>query len=234
MSGLHVAIVPARSGSKRLPGKNSRLLAGKPLIVWTLEAALASEQFDEILVTTDCTTLASISLSAGASVPFLRPAELSSDTATTNDVVRHAVGWIEQHQGTVSRVALLQPTSPLRTAQDITQALALYEAKRASAVVSVCPTDHPLQFCNTLPASLSMANFIQREDLQRSQDLPISWRLNGAIYILDRRYVGDLSAIYSENTFAYTMEKERSVDIDNELDFMLAELLLSRSVAPQR
>ncbi|MBJ9596491.1 acylneuraminate cytidylyltransferase family protein [Citrobacter werkmanii] len=228
MRALNVAIIPARAGSKRLPGKNIKLLAGKPLIVWTIEAAITSNLFDVILVTTDSEEIANIACAAGASVPFLRPSELSTDTSSTNEVISHAVDWIEQNVGTVSCVTLLQPTSPLRTADDIAQAMNMYDTKQASAIVSVCQTEHPIQFCNTLPIDLSMAGFIKTQDNKRSQELEPSWRLNGAIYIFDRKYVSNLTNLYEQNTFAYIMKRESSIDIDQELDFILAEIILSK------
>lgn len=228
MRALNVAIIPARAGSKRLPGKNIKLLAGKPLIVWTIEAAITSNLFDIILVTMDSEEIANIARAAGASVPFLRPSELSTDTSSTNEVISHAVDWIEQNVGTVSCVTLLQPTSPLRTADDIAQAMNMYDTKQASAIVSVCLTEHPIQFCNTLPIDLSMAGFIKTQNNKRSQELEPSWRLNGAIYIFDRKYVSNLTNLYEQNTFAYIMKRESSIDIDQELDFILAEIILSK------
>lgn len=186
MRALNVAIIPARGGSKRLPNKNIKLLGGKPLIVWTIEAAITSNLFD-IIVTTDSDEIASIARSVGVSVPFIRPAELSTDIASTHDVISHAVDWIEENEGKVSRITLLQPTSPLRTAVDITQAMTMYDTKQASAIVSVCQTEHPIQFSNTLPVNLTMTHLIRKSDNKRSQDLEPSGRLNGAIYIFGRK-----------------------------------------------
>lgn len=227
MTGLSVAIIPARNGSKRLANKNLKPLCGKPMILWTIEAALASCIFDIVLVTTDGEEIAAVSRTAGAEVPFLRPSELATDSASTNDVISHAVAWIEANRADVSRVTLLQPTSPLRDADNIRGAMALYEEKKASAVISVCPMEHPIQFCNTLPADLTMAGFLQPANNKRTQDLTPYYRLNGAIYIFDRHYVNNLSSLYSQNAYAYIMEKSRSIDIDEELDFIFAETILS-------
>ena len=226
---IHIAIIPARGGSKRLPNKNILPLAGKPLITWTIEAALDSQLFDMVLVSTDSQSIADASLRAGATVPFIRPAELASDTATTNDVITHMVEWVEAQHGAVSRVTILQPTSPLRDADDIRKAMALYDEKRASAVISVCELDHPIQYCNRLPADLRMDGFIPVAANRRSQDLEPYYRLNGAIYIFERRFVGFLSDIYSDGAFAYVMDKNRSVDIDDKFDFKMAEFIRSRS-----
>ncbi|MND33247.1 CMP-N,N'-diacetyllegionaminic acid synthase [compost metagenome] len=225
---LKIAIIPARGGSKRLPNKNILPLDGKPLIVWTIEAALDSQLFDMVLVSTDSQDIADISISAGAMVPFLRPVELASDTATTNDVVSHMVKWVEAEHDVVELVALLQPTSPLRDADNIKDAMKLYEEKNASSVISVCELDHPIQYCNRLPNDFSMKDFVTVSANKRTQDLEPYYRLNGAIYIFERKFVGFLSEIYSDNSFSYIMNKESSVDIDDEYDFLFASFLLLR------
>ena len=225
---LNIAIIPARGGSKRLPNKNILPLAGKPLIVWTIETALDSQLFDMVLVSTDSQDIADVSMSAGATVPFLRPAELASDTASTNDVISHMVEWVEAQHGPVTKVTLLQPTSPLRDVDNIKEAMALYDEKQASAVISVCELDHPIQYCNRLPSDRSMNGFIPVTANKRSQDLEPYYRLNGAIYIFARRFVGALSEIYSDGAFAYVMDKNSSVDIDEQLDFLLATLILDK------
>ncbi|MGE6181361.1 cytidylyltransferase domain-containing protein [Aeromonas media] len=225
---LKIAIIPARGGSKRLPNKNILPLDGKPLIVWTIEAALDSQLFDMVLVSTDSQDIADISISAGAMVPFLRPVELASDTATTNDVVSHMVKWVEAEHDVVELVALLQPTSPLRDADNIKDAMKLYEEKKASSVISVCELDHPIQYCNRLPNDFSMKDFVTVSANKRTQDLEPYYRLNGAIYIFERKFVGFLSEIYSDNSFSYIMNKESSVDIDDEYDFLFASFLLLR------
>ncbi len=226
-----IAIIPARGGSKRLPGKNIKDLAGKPMIAWTIEAAIQSDIFDHILVSTDDEEIAKISKAFGANVPFLRPAEISTDHATTNDVVTHMVDWIENKYGqTVSIVTILQPTSPLRTAADIAQAFNLMKDKSAKAVVSVCELEHPIQFCNQLGPDGCMDGFIDSKNSKRTQELEAYYRLNGAIYILDKSYVGHLANIYSSGTHAYIMDRKASIDIDNELDFQQAEFLIEQEL----
>lgn len=161
-------------------------------------------------------------------VPFLRPVELANDTATTNDVVSHMVKWVEAEHDVVELVALLQPTSPLRDADNIKDAMKLYEEKNASSVISVCELDHPIQYCNRLPNDFSMKDFVTVSANKRTQDLEPYYRLNGAIYIFERKFVGFLSEIYSDNSFSYIMNKESSVDIDDEYDFLFASFLLLR------
>ncbi|MGS3174631.1 acylneuraminate cytidylyltransferase family protein [Aeromonas enteropelogenes] len=223
---LNIAIIPARGGSKRLPGKNIKPLAGKPLIRWTTQAALASGAFDMVIVSTDSQAIADIAMQdSGVIFPGLRPTELAGDTATTSDVISHVVQWVEENYAMVDTVAILQPTSPLRTAEHIQEAVALYQNKKATAVVSVCELDHPVQYCNRLPKDHSLNGFITPSSNKRSQDLEPFYRLNGAIYLFARKHVGDLSGIYCEDSYAYLMDKRSSVDIDDEFDFLLAEVI---------
>lgn len=225
-----LVIIPARGGSKRLPRKNVLDLGGKPLIAWTVEAALGCPFLDEIMVTTDDHEIAEVAKGRGAKVPFLRPESLASDTSGSFDVVKHA---IEFYQDELSKefdfVVLLQPTSPLRSSQDIVEAIELLLLKNADAIISVCEVDHSPLWMNTLPADHSMARFIREEVKNtRSQDLPKNYRLNGAIYICQtRRLLQEKSFFISDNIFAYVMTKEASVDIDDLSDLKLAKFFLS-------
>ncbi|OOE33404.1 CMP-N-acetlyneuraminic acid synthetase, partial [Salinivibrio kushneri] len=178
------ALIPARGGSKRLPKKNSLPLSGKPLIAWTIEAALNSQYIDKVLVSTDSEEIASISREFGAYVPALRPEYLANDTATTEQVIRYE---LNRHMQDSDILIILQPTSPLRSKQQIDQALRLFQEKKASSVFSVTACEHPPEWCGKLPDNYSMANFISGDFSTRSQDLQKSFRLNGAIYIYDIR-----------------------------------------------
>ena len=224
---MKIAIIPARGGSKRLPGKNIKHLAGKPMIAWTVEAALDSQVFDHVFVSTDDEKIAEVAKQAGVEVPFLRPTVLASDEATTNDVVTHLVEWFEsEYNQQVSTLAILQPTSPLRNAQHIKEAMRLMEEKSAKAVVSVCELEYPIQFCNTLGKDGSMDGFIKPENLKRTQELEPYYRLNGAIYLFQKGYVGKLTDIYSKGTYAFVMDANKSADIDTLEDFQKVELIL--------
>lgn len=224
---MKIAIIPARGGSKRLPGKNTKLLGGKPLIAWTIEAAIESNVFDHVFVSTDSQEIADISKQYGAEVPFLRPKELASDTATTNDVVTHLVEWFEsKYNQTTSLIAVLQPTSPLRGSKHIIEAVKQMRDKSAKAIISVCQLEHPIQFCNQLGSDGSMADFINLENIKRTQDLKPTYRLNGALYIFDRDYVGRMQDLYSEGTYAYIMSSKLSIDIDTQEDFDLAKSIV--------
>lgn len=222
-----LAIIPARGGSKRLPRKNILPLAGKPLIQWTIDAAKAVASIDTVMVSTDCPEIADISQQCGAEVPYLRSAELSSDTASSIDVVLDVIRHYESKGRIFDSILLLQPTSPLRTSEDIEKAIALMADKSANGVVSVTECEHSPLWCNTLPDDLGMDNFIPEElTARRSQDLPTYYRLNGAVYLVKKEIVVcDSSLFPQQHSFALVMDKNHSVDIDNELDFKLAEMI---------
>jgi CMP-N-acetylneuraminic acid synthetase len=220
-----LAIIPARGGSKRLPRKNILPLAGKPLIQWTIDAALSSEHIDDVIVSTDCSEIAKISNESGAKVPFIRPDYLSNDNATSNDVILHALKNINIKYDII---VLLQPTSPLRSAMDIDNAIELLIDKNAEGVVSVCPCEHSPLWANEIPNNLSLGDFLHSSlSGKRSQDLPEYFRLNGAVYVYHIDAFLRLEGIfYSDQVYAYKMPTERSVDIDNSIDFSLAEVLI--------
>lgn len=228
---MKIAIIPARGGSKRLPGKNIKDLAGKPMIAWTIEAAIDSEVFDYVFVSTDDQAIADVSRQYGAQVPFLRPAELATDEATTNDVITHLIEWFESElKNEVSTVAILQPTSPLRSAQHIKESMQLMEGKAVKAIVSVCELEYPIQFCNQLGPEGSMNGFIKSENIKRTQELKKYYRLNGAIYIFSKCYVGYIHTIYKQGCFSYVMKSSDSIDIDTQEDFNIVEYLIKKKV----
>ncbi|WP_064606213.1 acylneuraminate cytidylyltransferase family protein [Photobacterium sp. J15] len=227
-----LAIIPARGGSKRLPRKNVLPLAGKPLIQWAIDAAKEVASIDTVMVSTDCPEIAEISKQCGAEVPYLRSAELSSDTASSIDVVLDVIRHYESQGQVFDSILLLQPTSPLRTAADIEKAVALMAEKDANGVVSVTECEHSPLWCNTLPDDLGMDNFIPEElTATRSQDLPTYYRLNGAVYLVKTNVVKKESTLFpKQKSFALVMDNNHSVDIDNELDFRLAEMIKASKV----
>lgn len=223
-----MALIPARGGSKGLPHKNIRLLGDKPLIGWTIEAALNSACFTRVVVSTDDAEIADISKSYGAEVPFQRPAELANDQAKSIDVVIQALQWFEGLGQKFDQIALLQPTSPLRNASDIQKALDVFNLKKAGAVVSICECEHSPLWMNTVGEDLSMCDFLSKSILnQNRQGLKQYYRLNGAIYLADIQYLKDCCGFFGPRTYAYVMPQERSVDIDSELDLRFAWFLLS-------
>ena len=225
----NIAIIPARSGSKGLKDKNIKLLNGKPLIAYTIDVAIASGVFDVIFVSTDSIKYAEIAKACGASVPFLRSDELSSDTARTWDVVKDVLEHYKKQGDEFDTVALLQPTSPLRKNEDIKLGYSLMNRKRANAIVGVCEVDHSPLWCNTIPEDGSLDNFLRKDLLGLPrQSLPSYYRINGALYITKVDYLMNTDDIYQSSCYACIMKKEHSIDIDDEMDFMIASTLLGQ------
>ena len=217
-----VALVVARGGSKGIPRKNIRIIAGKPLIVWTIEAALRSSLLDAVVVSTDDHEIAEIARQAGALVPFLRPAALAQDDTPGIDPVLHALGALPEY----SAVLLLQPTSPLCSTGDIDGCIEMARNRRAVSVVSVCEPDTHPYWTYRLDADLSLQRLIAAPPVSRRQDLPQVFALNGALYYAQADWLVRGKRLVAPETLAYVMPRQRSVDIDTSLDWQLAELLL--------
>jgi len=228
-----IAIIPARSGSKGLRDKNIKLLNGKPLIAYSIEAAKASGLFDIVMVSTDSKEYADIARIWGADVPFLRSERLSTDGANSWDVVAEVLNRYEEEGQTFEAFALLQPTSPLRTAQDIKQSIEQMEKSGANAIVGVTTSDHSPLWSNSLPPDLSMSDFLRKEVLMTPrQQLPDFYRINGAMYLVKTSYFNEGHDIYRDKCYAYIMDKKHSVDIDDEVDFFLAQVILQSENKP--
>lgn len=223
-----LAIIPARSGSKGLKDKNIKDLNGKPLMAYSIEAALKSGIFSTVHVSTDSEKYAEIGREYGADVPFLRSGENSTDKAGSFDAVLEVVEKYKELGHNFDTVMLLQPTSPLRNFEDIIAAYDIYLDKSASCVVSVCEADHSPAFFNRLPLDLSMDGFIKPENLTRRQDQDVYYCLNGAIYMVDIEFLKKSQMLYRKGCYAYIMEKKRSVDIDTELDFKICEFMMAQ------
>ena len=227
-----LGLIPARGGSKGLPRKNIKPLLGKPLIAWTIEQSLASKYLDRVVVSTDDKEVAEISKKYGAEVPFMRPKELAEDNAKGIDVVLHTIDWLEENdqRKQYDLLMLLQPTSPLRKSEDIDKVIELLFLKKAKEIVSVCEVDHHPLWANTLPENGCMKNFIRKEIMNKNrQELPVYYRLNGAIYLAYCDYIREQKSFLGSETFAYIMPKERSIDIDDDIDFRLAKILLDKN-----
>ena len=223
MNKTFLAIIPARGGSKRLPRKNILDLCGKPLISWSIEAALKSKYISKVVVSSDDEEILNISSNFGADI-IKRPYELANDTATTFDAIKHTIDNLEKYD----YIVLLQPTSPLRNEKHIDEAIELLEEKQADAIVSVCEMDHSPLWSNTLPKDGNMRGFLREEILnKRSQDLEKYYRLNGAIYICKTdKLLENKSFFLKDNIFAYIMDRKSSIDIDEEIDFLFAERVI--------
>jgi CMP-N,N'-diacetyllegionaminic acid synthase len=224
-----LGLIPARGGSKGIPGKNTALLGGRPLIAWTIAAATASRSIDEVVVTTDDEEIAAAAKQAGARVPFRRPAELATDDAHMTDVIAHALETLEGSGETFGWLALLQPTSPLRESRHVDEAFARLGGTHGSAVVSVCEAEHSPAWLGHLPEDGRMSDFIApAAGRANRQELGRYFRLNGAIYLADVAYWRVQAGFLGPETFAYVMPAEASVDVDAPLDLEFAEFLLAR------
>ena len=221
-----LAIIPARGGSKRLPRKNILPLAGKPLIGWSIEAAQKSKYIDSIVVSSDDDEILQIAQKYHVGA-YKRGEHLATDTATTVDVL---LDVLEHTEKSYDYIMLLQPTSPLRNENHIDESIELLMKKNADAVISVCEMEHSPLWSNTLPDSLDMSNFIRYNIKdKRSQDLEKYYRLNGAIYLCKiDSFLKERNLFLDQNLFAYKMERDVSIDIDELLDFEIADLLLKK------
>lgn len=218
----NIAIIPARSGSKGLKDKNIRLLNGKPLMAHSIIAAQRSEMFSKIMVSTDSERYAGTAIKFGADVPFLRSEKNSSDNAGSWEVVKEVLNNIIERFDTV---CLLQPTSPLRTAEDIIGGYKELTEKNGDAITGVCETDHSPLWSMTLDEDLSMENFRKRYAEVPRQLLQKYYMINGALYIRRLQYSANEITILDRKEYAYIMEKSRSIDIDTLDDFRYAEFL---------
>lgn len=222
-----LAIIPARAGSKRVKNKNLKILGNIPLIGWTLKDLNCSKYIDRAFVSTDSIEIQKIASQYGVDCDPLRAPNLSSDTATSVDVV---LDIIDNVKPGYDIIVLLQPTSPLRKLVDIDSAIELFIEKNASSVISVCPAETHPTWTSPLYEDISMKYFYERIQLKRSQDLELYYRLNGAIYIIDFNQVKMHKSFFTpENSYAYKMNKNESIDIDVEDDFFLAEALINAS-----
>ena len=224
-----IAIIPARGGSKGLPGKNIKLLNEKPLMVYTIEAALQSKLIHRVIVSTDDKKIADIAIASGAEVPFLRPGYLSTDTALAIDNYIYTLDRL--NKGTreqISEFIVLQPTSPLRTSSDIDNAIELFKQKNADSVISYTEESHPVFWHKKINKDLSFIDIFKNK-LANRQDFEKSYYPNGAVFVFKTDLIKN-KKYYSKKSFAYIMPRRRSVDIDTLDDFKFAEFLFSQKI----
>jgi CMP-N,N'-diacetyllegionaminic acid synthase len=221
-------LIPARGGSKGLPGKNKILFGGKPLLAWSIEAAQNSMVKGDVIVSTDDEEIAALAKEFGAEIPFMRPKHLSTDDASAMHVIFHVLDEQEKRGFQYDVVVLLQPTSPLRSSADIQNGISLI-SDHIDAVVGVSVCEHHPFWTNTLPENNMMGSFLRDEvkDKQRQQ-LPVYYQINGALYIGKVDYIRENKVFPGEKTKAYIMPAERSVDIDTEKDLALALYYLNK------
>ena len=224
-----IAIIPARSGSKGVKNKNIRDLCGKPLMAYTIEAAINSGEFDEIMVSTDSEKYAKIARQYGANVPFLRSSETASDNASSWDMVEEVLSGYRMLGKEFETFCLLQPTSPLRTADDISGAYQLFKDKAKFAVVSVCEAEHSPLWSGHLPDSGEFVDFIDQKHMKQRQAGGKYYRLNGAIYIVSIDKFKSDRYLYQAGSYAYIMEQNHSIDIDTEFDLEMAKIIMNNT-----
>nr|WP_243894336.1 MULTISPECIES: acylneuraminate cytidylyltransferase family protein [Clostridium] len=224
-----LAIIPARGGSKGIPYKNIMKICNKPLIAYSIEAAKNSKYIDYTLVSTDDEAIKDISLKYGAKVPFLRPKEISDDKAKSIDVVLHAIDYLKKDSKEFDYVILLQPTSPLRTMEDIDKAIENIVNSNNNSLISICECDENPVLMRTIENNKLNTIFQFKGDNLRRQELPKFYIFNGALYINKVDMLLNEKAFVNEDTMPFIMDRYKSIDIDNIIDAKIAELILKEN-----
>lgn len=222
-----LALITARAGSKRVPGKNTRLLGGRPLLTWSIDAARGIPDICDILISTDDEAIAGIARAAGALVPWLRPAALSGDTSTSVDVALHALDRYEAESGQIDGLLLLQPTSPFRSRETIVNGISAFQARQERPVVGFSPAQsHPL-WCFKMEDGRPRP-FCEQNGLHlRSQSLPPAYIVNGAFYLISPQDLRANRSFYSDDMVALIMDDPREgMDIDTQWDWDMAEAMI--------
>ncbi len=223
-----LGLINARGGSKGIPGKNIKLLNGKPLIAYSIEAGLAASRISRVVVSTDSTEIAEVARQHGADVPFMRPLGLASDTALQLDAIRHAVSFLEAEGDFYDVIVLLQPTCPLRSYLDVDKAVDLMEKSAADTVISVMQVhgQHPLTMYVGGPENTLLPLMDSNKAGVLRQEFPkVLWR-NGAIYGIRRDVLMDQNTLYGSKVVGYEMPEECSANIDEPVDWIVTEALL--------
>lgn len=224
-----LVIITARAGSKGLPGKNSKLLNGKPLIAWPILAAKGSSYVDKIIVSTDGEHIATLAREYGAETPFIRPEALAQDTSTSIDVVEHALDFLSQNKENFDYLVLLEPTSPLTESIDIDNALAQLHNNtvNAKAIVGVTAVEdsHP-DFCLSLNNNGCIVSYQKNFSSTRRQELSDVYRFDGSLYISDIPTLLEKKSFYHPQTLPYILPKWKSFEIDDLTDFICIEAIM--------
>lgn len=222
-------MIPARAGSKRLPGKNRLLLGSRPLVMWSVDVAREIESIEDILVSTDDEEIAALCRAAGVLVPWLRPAEFATDEASSMEAVFHAVDWYERERGSVDGVLLLQPTSPFRTVESIRAGIDMFVESGGKPVIGVSPSPaHPMWTFRIEQERL--VPFMGKDGLRmRSQDLPPAFVVNGSLYLATPSSIRLNKSFFGEENVPLLIESaEEALDIDTPSDFTLAQQVVAR------
>lgn len=221
-----LGLIPARGGSKRIPGKNKKLLAGKPLINWTIELAKTSASICDIVVSTDDPEIAALASSAQVKVPWLRPKELSMDSSSSAEVAIHTLDWYESHVGSVDGLLLLQPTSPFRSKETLERAISMFKDGRKRPILGVSiESDHPI-YRLTPSGEISMADILESSSTSRYGDSVQRYRPNGLIYLNSPNDLRRTQSFLGENAIPLICNSQiEAIDIDTQEDWDLAELV---------
>ncbi len=225
-----IAIIPARGGSKGLPRKNIKVLSGKPLLAWPIEAAINSKYVDRVIVTTDDPEIAEIAKQFHADVPFLRPSELADDSAPTSGAILHAIEYCESEQDRYDYVLLLEPTSPLTEASDIDSAIEKLLQTEMTAIVGVSEVEesHP-EYCVEISADDRIKPYQKKSFSapKRRQELTPLYYLDGNLYLSEVKAYKEKLTFYHEKTLGYVGESWKSVEVDTLFDFMVVETIIN-------
>jgi CMP-N-acetylneuraminic acid synthetase len=225
-----VCVIPARRGSKELPDKNIKNFCGKPLIAHTVEQAKQSKYIDRVIVSTEAEEIAKISLEHGAEVPFIRPMELAGDSSSTVDVLLHAINWLENvDQYAFDILLLLHTTTPLRSVEDINESITLMVEEEADNVFSVTEAHRNPYFNMVEEGKDGFVRLVKEGHFSTKQAAPKVYDMNASIYVWWKNVLKEEKKIFLKKTKAYVMPKERSIDIDDDLDFRIAECLSPNS-----
>ncbi len=224
-----LTLITARGGSKGIPKKNIKILNGKPLIQYTIEAAVKSKYTDEIILSSDCEEIIKISKNLGIKVPFIRPKKLAQDKSKQEDAILHSMNWIEKNNGKFDYILVLVPTNPLRDSKELDKCIEYFlKMKKAKAVFSVSECGHHPFQANKLPKDLSMKKFMKKKyKWMNRQELPIYYQLSGSICISEWNHFKKKKSFLTDQTYAFITSRKKALDIDNIEDFKLAEVLLS-------
>lgn len=224
-----LAIIPARGGSKRIPRKNIKLLARKPLIAYTIEAALKSNYLDKIIVSTEDEEIGKVSKRYGATI-IKRPQKLATDKANTIDVAFHVLDVLREKKYIPEIILLLQPTSPLRNTNDINNAIELFLKNKPKSVISVCESRETPYWMHKIDDKYIKPLMGLKNYNRRRQDLPKTYIENGAIFIISLEELYKNKKFLTDKTLPYIMPQERSIDIDNSTDLLLTEILIHNKI----
>lgn len=223
-----LALIPARGGSKGVPGKNIRALGGRPLIHWTIEAAMRADHIDQVVLSTDDEGIAALCRPMGVEIPFMRPAELAQDNSLAIDTYVYTMNRLFQEgRYDQDEFVVLLPTVPFRNAADIDGGIELFRDKQADSVISCTQLSHPVDWVFSLDAEARIRRDEGKEGkrLINRQDVTCSYIPNGGVYVFRHSLLESKRSYYFDRTFAYVMPQERSLDIDTEQDFMFASFL---------